>query len=171
VGDVVPERRGGVYAQCCERVCGKFVVVPLLHMGGSDFAETQEKQIGKTSGLAMCLTGILKNILLVVASVLIWKTAITPLQFIGYAIACFGLVYYSLGWEQMVAQSAAGWHYVKNVWDQDDGATSIGIGNGISVSVKQVRRAVIFGLGLMTVGLLFYGLVPVSDQVATTTKL
>ena len=140
-------------------------------MGGSDFAETQEKQIGKTSGLAMCLTGILKNILLVVASVLIWKTAITPLQFIGYAIACFGLVYYSLGWEQMVAQSAAGWHYVKNVWDQDDGATSIGIGNGISVSVKQVRRAVIFGLGLMTVGLLFYGLVPVSDQVATTTKL
>jgi hypothetical protein len=118
----------------------------------------------------MCLTGILKNILLVIASVIIWKTAITPLQLIGYAIACFGLVYYSLGWEQMVVQSRAGWVYAKNVWE-DESTTSIGLGNGISVSSAQARRAVMFGLGLMTAGLLFYGLVPVSEPVATTTKL
>ncbi|KAB5575751.1 triose-phosphate transporter family-domain-containing protein [Coniochaeta sp. 2T2.1] len=123
--------------------------------------------IGKTSGLAMCLTGILKNILLVVASVLIWKTAISPLQFIGYGIACFGLVYYSIGWEQMVAQSRAGWVYAKKVWDQDDSHASVGLGNGISVSATQLRRVVVFGLGLMTVGLLFYELVPVEDQIVT----
>jgi hypothetical protein len=119
----------------------------------------------------MCLTGILKNILLVIASVVIWKTAITPLQFVGYGIACFGLVYYSLGWEQMVAQSSAGWQYAKNVWEQDDSTTSIGLGNGISISVTQVRRAIIFGLALMVVALLWYGLAPVSDQVAAVTKL
>ena len=118
----------------------------------------------------MCLTGILKNILLVVASVVIWKTAISPLQFIGYGIACFGLVYYSIGWEQMVAQSRSGWAYAKKVWDQDDTHTSIGLGNGISVSAKQLRRVIIFGLGLMTVGLLFYGLVPAEDQMAAVTK-
>lgn len=128
-------------------------------------ADRDTNQIGKTSGLAMCLTGILKNILLVIASVVIWKTAITPLQFVGYGIACFGLVYYSLGWEQMAAQSAAGWSYARQVWE-DESTTSIGLGNGISVSSSQVRRAVLFGLALMTVGLLFYGLAPVSDQVA-----
>jgi hypothetical protein len=128
-------------------------------------------QIGKTSGLAMCLTGILKNILLVVASVVIWKTPITALQFIGYDIACFGLVYYSIGWDQMVAQSTAGWEYAKNVWEQEDSTASIAVGNGISISVVQVRRAVVFGLALMTVGLLFYGLAPVSDQVAPANKI
>ncbi|KAH8599828.1 triose-phosphate transporter family-domain-containing protein [Bisporella sp. PMI_857] len=39
--------------------------------------------IGKTSGLVMTLCGVLKNILLVAASVLIWGTIITWLQFSG----------------------------------------------------------------------------------------
>lgn len=130
---------------------------------------TWERQIGKTSGLAMCLTGILKNIILVAASVVIWKTAITPLQFIGYGIACFGLVYYSLGWEQMVSQSAAGWQYAKDVWNQEDSTTSVPFGNGISVTTRQVRRAIAFGVGLMTVGLLVYGLAPVSDPAPAVT--
>ena len=51
----------------------------------------------------MTLTGILKNILLVIISVMIWHTAITWMQFLGYSIACAGLMYYSLGWEQSVA--------------------------------------------------------------------
>lgn len=50
----------------------------------------------------MTLTGIFKNILLVVASVLIWRTTITPLQFIGYGTALAGLVYYSLGYDQLL---------------------------------------------------------------------
>jgi drug/metabolite transporter (DMT)-like permease len=62
--------------------------------------------IGKTSGLVMTLTGILKNILLVVASVMIWATQITGLQILGYAIALGGLVYYSLGWNTIVEKAS-----------------------------------------------------------------
>ncbi|KAJ9139408.1 Triose-phosphate transporter [Pleurostoma richardsiae] len=57
--------------------------------------------IGKTSGLVMTLTGILKNILLIVAGVMIWSTAITGLQLIGYLIALVGLFYYSLKPDQI----------------------------------------------------------------------
>ncbi|KAG9250910.1 triose-phosphate transporter family-domain-containing protein [Emericellopsis atlantica] len=57
--------------------------------------------IGKTSGLVMTLTGILKSILLVIISVIIWQTTISPLQFFGYSVALCGLVYYSLGYETL----------------------------------------------------------------------
>lgn len=53
--------------------------------------------IGKTSGLVLTLCGVLKDILLVVASMVIWGTIITPLQIFGYGIALSGLVYYKLG--------------------------------------------------------------------------
>jgi drug/metabolite transporter (DMT)-like permease len=62
--------------------------------------------IGKTSGLVMTLTGILKNIILVVASVMIWATQISGLQVFGYAIALGGLMYYSLGWNTIVEKAA-----------------------------------------------------------------
>ncbi|KAK5993571.1 putative sugar phosphate/phosphate translocator [Cladobotryum mycophilum] len=61
--------------------------------------------IGKTSGLVMTLTGIFKSILLVIASLFIWKTHITLLQALGYSVALAGLVYYSLGYDQTVALS------------------------------------------------------------------
>ena len=64
----------------------------------------------------MTLTGILKNILLVAISVLIWNTAISFLQFFGYTIALIGLVYYSVGWEQIAAASTAMWAYLKALW-------------------------------------------------------
>ncbi|PFH59309.1 hypothetical protein XA68_12572 [Ophiocordyceps unilateralis] len=57
--------------------------------------------IGKTSGLVMTLSGIFKNILLIVVSVIIWRTEITPLQGVGYTIALAGLLYYSLGYDQL----------------------------------------------------------------------
>ncbi|PHH77980.1 hypothetical protein CDD82_3281 [Ophiocordyceps australis] len=67
--------------------------------------------IGKTSGLVMTLTGIFKNILLIVVSILIWRTPITLLQAVGYSIALAGLVYYSVGYDQLAvaAQAAAAW--------------------------------------------------------------
>lgn len=74
-------------------------------------------QIGKTSGLVMTLTGILKNILLVIVSVMIWNTSISFLQFVGYGIALAGLVYYSLGWEQIVNVTAAFFTWLRAVWD------------------------------------------------------
>jgi len=55
--------------------------------------------IGKTSSLVLTLCGVLKDILLVVASMIIWGTVVTPLQFFGYSIALGGLVYYKLGKE------------------------------------------------------------------------
>ncbi|KAK8088721.1 hypothetical protein PG997_003682 [Apiospora hydei] len=53
--------------------------------------------IGKTSALAMNLTGILKAILLVVASMLIWGAPVTLMQVVGYSIALVGMFYYSMG--------------------------------------------------------------------------
>ncbi|MCJ1464638.1 hypothetical protein MMC07_003251 [Pseudocyphellaria aurata] len=53
--------------------------------------------IGRTSSLVLTLCGVLKDILLVVASVAIWGTPVSGLQYFGYSIALCGLVYYKLG--------------------------------------------------------------------------
>ena len=45
----------------------------------------------------MTLCGVLKDILLVGASIAIWRTEVTPLQGFGYSIALCGLIYYKLG--------------------------------------------------------------------------
>ena len=45
----------------------------------------------------MTLCGVLKDILLVAASMLIWGTPVSGLQFFGYSIALGGMVYYKLG--------------------------------------------------------------------------
>ena len=57
--------------------------------------------IGKTSSLVMTLCGVLKDILLVAASMFLWKTPVTGLQFFGYSLALIGLVYYKLGGEKI----------------------------------------------------------------------
>ncbi|OGM47996.1 integral membrane protein [Aspergillus bombycis] len=54
--------------------------------------------IGKTSGLTTTLVSIPKNILLIVASVVLWHTQVSTIQIVGYSLALLGLVYYSLGW-------------------------------------------------------------------------
>ncbi|PNP42844.1 hypothetical protein TGAM01_v201482 [Trichoderma gamsii] len=57
--------------------------------------------IGKTSAVVLTLCGVLKDIMLVVASMIIWGTQVTPLQFFGYSIALGGMVYYKLGFEAL----------------------------------------------------------------------
>ncbi|CAF3487538.1 unnamed protein product [Fusarium graminearum] len=57
--------------------------------------------IGKTSAVVLTLCGVLKDILLVGASMMIWGTQVSPLQFFGYSIALGGMVYYKLGYEQL----------------------------------------------------------------------
>ncbi|KAH6891224.1 triose-phosphate transporter family-domain-containing protein [Thelonectria olida] len=57
--------------------------------------------IGKTSAVVLTLCGVLKDIMLVVASMMIWGTQVTALQFFGYSIALGGMVYYKLGYEQL----------------------------------------------------------------------
>jgi hypothetical protein len=57
-------------------------------------------QIGKTSAVVLTLSGVLKDILLVVASVAIFRDPVTALQCFGYSIALGGLMYYRLGGEK-----------------------------------------------------------------------
>ena len=52
----------------------------------------------------MTLCGVLKDILLVFASIAIWGTPISALQYFGYSIALGGLIYYKLGAATMKAQ-------------------------------------------------------------------
>jgi multidrug transporter EmrE-like cation transporter len=47
----------------------------------------------------MTLSGVLKDILLVVASLIIFRDPVTMTQVFGYGIALMGLIYYRLGAE------------------------------------------------------------------------
>ena len=49
----------------------------------------------------MTLCGVLKDILLIIASMVIWHTQVTKLQFFGYSLALLGLIYYKLGGEKI----------------------------------------------------------------------
>lgn len=53
--------------------------------------------IGKTSSLVLTLSGVLKDILLVFASMFLFRDPVSLLQGFGYSIALCGLVYYKLG--------------------------------------------------------------------------
>ncbi|KAI9666414.1 MAG: hypothetical protein M1821_004350 [Bathelium mastoideum] len=57
--------------------------------------------IGKTSSLVYTLCGVLKDILLVVASMVIFGDPVSALQIFGYSIALAGLVYYKLGGDKL----------------------------------------------------------------------
>lgn len=105
-------------------------------------------QIGKTSGLVLTLTGILKNVLLIFVSVLIWHTHITALQFLGYAVALGGLLFYSdsLKWEHV--QGASTW--ARGVMDSprlDETRLS-----------PLVRKTLIAAMALLIVGMLVVGI-------------
>ncbi|KAI8816573.1 DUF250 domain membrane protein [Fimicolochytrium jonesii] len=50
--------------------------------------------IGKTSSLVVCLSGVGKDMILVVVSSIIWSTPFTMLQLYGYSLALGGLVWY-----------------------------------------------------------------------------
>lgn len=68
--------------------------------------------IGKTSGLVLTLCGVLKDVLLVAASMLIWGTKISGLQAFGYSIALMGMIYYKLGQKELkpfIAEASRRW--------------------------------------------------------------
>jgi hypothetical protein len=56
----------------------------------------------------MTLSGVLKDILLVCASLMIFRDPVTRIQVFGYAIALAGLVYYKLGLEKIKEYIGAG---------------------------------------------------------------
>ncbi|KAI9773532.1 MAG: hypothetical protein M1839_002068 [Geoglossum umbratile] len=57
--------------------------------------------IGRTSSLVLTLSGVLKDVLLVLVSVTMWGTPVTGLQAFGYSIALGGLIHYKLGGEKL----------------------------------------------------------------------
>ena len=102
-------------------------------------------QIGKTSSLVLTLCGVLKDILLVFASMMIWGTQVTYTQFFGYSIALGGLIYYKLGAEhfkQYLGQASLAW--------ADFGVQRPG-----------ARKLVIIGLFVTIVFVLLGGLAPI----------
>jgi hypothetical protein len=56
----------------------------------------------------MTLSGVLKDILLVCASMLIFGDPVSGIQAVGYSVALAGLVYYKLGGEKLREYGAAG---------------------------------------------------------------
>lgn len=57
--------------------------------------------IGKTSSLVLTLCGVLKDILLVLFSLVIFGDPVSGLQAFGYSIALGGLIYYKLGADKL----------------------------------------------------------------------
>lgn len=47
------------------------------------------------------LSGVLKTIFLIFASVLLWGTVVTPTQIVGCLVATSGLLYYSIGKQRL----------------------------------------------------------------------
>lgn len=56
----------------------------------------------------MTLSGVLKDILLVICSMLIFRDPVSGLQVFGYAIALAGLVYYKLGADKIKEHLSGG---------------------------------------------------------------
>lgn len=92
----------------------------------------------------LTLSGVLKDILLVVASMLIFHDPVSPLQAFGYSIALSGLIYYKLGAEKLkdyVAQGQRAW--------ADYG-----------VRHPAMRKLIVFGLVLLLIFVVLGGLAP-----------
>ncbi len=92
----------------------------------------------------MTLCGVLKDILLVAASIAIWGTPISGLQYFGYSIALGGLVFYKLGGGQIKAQFSE----MGRTWAE------------FRVNHPALTKLIIFGGVVLVLFLLLGGLAP-----------
>lgn len=92
----------------------------------------------------MTLCGVLKDILLVVASMMIWQTPVTATQFFGYSISLVGLVYYKLGADKIREYTGQ----AGRVWAE------------YGTNHPAQRRFVIIGAGLLVFFLLMGSMAP-----------
>jgi hypothetical protein len=92
----------------------------------------------------MTLSGVLKDILLVLASMIIFLDPVSPLQAFGYSIALAGLVYYKLGAEKIKGYIAEG----QRSWQE------------YGTRAPVMRKVIIAGLALLAVFVLLGGLAP-----------
>ncbi|KAH9828016.1 putative sugar phosphate/phosphate translocator, partial [Teratosphaeria destructans] len=98
--------------------------------------------IGRTSSLAMTLSGVLKDILLVAASLIIFRDPVSPVQAFGYSLALCGLVYYKLGAEKIKDYMGQG----QRAWAD------------YGVRHPALRRVIVLGLVLTTIFVLLGGI-------------
>ncbi|TLS26938.1 hypothetical protein PpBr36_04510 [Pyricularia pennisetigena] len=106
--------------------------------------------IGKTSSLVLTLSGILKNILLIVVAVLFYAEKVTFIQFVGYSIALAALTYYSLGWDVIKSRSVAAADWTRAMFSSsgvEDARLS-----------PAVRRALILGVILLILVLVTFAM-------------
>ena len=92
----------------------------------------------------MTLCGVLKDILLVAASIAIWGTPISALQYFGYSIALAGLVYYKLGGATIKAQLSE----LNRAWAE------------YGAKHPAVRKVIVLGSVLLLLFLVLGGLAP-----------
>lgn len=92
----------------------------------------------------LTLCGVLKDVLLVCASIAIWGTPISGLQYFGYSIALCGLVYYKLGGEAIKTQFGE----MNRLWAE------------YGARHPALRKAFVFGVVLLLVILLLGSLAP-----------
>ncbi|EHA47447.1 hypothetical protein MCOR07_009041 [Pyricularia oryzae] len=104
--------------------------------------------IGKTSSLVLTLSGILKNILLIVVAVLFYAEKVSLMQFVGYSIALGALTYYSLGWDVIKSRSVAAADWTRAMFSSSGDA-------GLSPAV---RRALILGVVMLLLVLVTFGM-------------
>ena len=92
----------------------------------------------------MTLCGVLKDILLVAASIAIWGTPISALQYFGYSIALAGLIYYKLGGATIKAQLSE----LNRAWAE------------YGAKHPAVRKVIVLGSVLLLLFLVLGGLAP-----------
>ena len=100
--------------------------------------------IGRTSSLVLTLSGVVKDILLVVASMVLFLDPVSPLQAFGYSIALCGLMYYKLGNDKMKGYIA----------ERQRGLVEYGARH------PATRKSVLLATGLLTMFILLGGLAP-----------
>ena len=92
----------------------------------------------------MTLCGVLKDILLVAASIAIWGTPVSALQYFGYSVALAGLVYYKLGGATIKAQLSE----LNRAWAE------------YGAKHPAVRKVIVFGSVMVFLFLVLGGLAP-----------
>ena len=92
----------------------------------------------------MTLCGVLKDILLVFASIMIWGTPVSALQYFGYGIALCGLIYFKLGADTIKAQFSE----ANRQWAE------------YGAKHPALRKVIVFGIILLTVFVILGGLAP-----------
>ena len=92
----------------------------------------------------MTLCGVLKDILLVCASMAIWHSPVTMIQFFGYSMALAGMIYFKLGKENIQKAFSEG----GRKWAE----------YGVNHPVQ--RKLLVLFLSIMTIFLLATGLAP-----------